>query len=133
MMNMMISTSMTSISGVMFSSVITSGSEEDPPPPICIPIVFPSLALRWRFNHERHFRNTGTLCCQNRAPDEFVTGILVATNVDFRLRLFDRFNFQLVEQGFCASGQRTDRAVPVDVTVFADRDGDGFRIGVVDL
>src|SRR5574343_546616 len=129
MMNMMISTSMTSISGVMFSSVMTSGSEEDPPPPICIPIVFPSLALRWRFNHECHFRNTGTLCCQNRASDEFVTGVLVATVVDFRLRLFDRFHFQLVEQGFCASGKRTDRAGPGDVTVFAHSDGDVVRFG----
>src|SRR5678815_2360888 len=112
MISMMISTSITSISGVVLMSIMTSGS---PPPllPTFIAIVSSSALRRW-FGHEADLLDRGALALEDHAADRFVARLAVAADVDFGLRHHRRDLAQALEQRVAVGDQLL---VPEDVAV----------------
>src|SRR5581483_4205388 len=69
MINMMIKTSMTSINGVMLTSIITSGSPDPLPEPTFMPMIHPFLVLFLRRRDEADLGDAGTLCRHDHLAD----------------------------------------------------------------
>src|SRR5882672_6256886 len=93
MISMTSSTSITSISGVVLMSIITSGSSEPPPGPTLIAIGFSlsqrarSAVARRRFSDEPDLLDSGALACEHDAAHEFITSAQIAADLDLGLRL----------------------------------------------
>src|SRR5512140_1597439 len=91
MINMISRTSITSISGVVLMSTITSGS----PDPLALPTFMAmncSLLRRdadRRFGNEADLQYAGALAVEHHPADEFVARVAVAANVHLGLRLLD--------------------------------------------
>src|SRR5678815_2100742 len=96
MISMMISTSITSMSGVVLMSIITSGS-----PPLLLPtliaMVRPSALRRW-FGHEADLLDRCALALEHHPPDRLVARLAVAADVDFGLRRHRRDLAEALEQ-----------------------------------
>src|SRR5438552_19191908 len=97
MVSMTRSTSITSISGVVLMSIITSGSFAliPLPGPTFIAIaIFPtniyvnscSTAARRRLRNEAYLRNPGALARIDDTTDTIVVRVAIAANLHFRLR-----------------------------------------------
>src|SRR5487761_2591783 len=88
---MISSTSITSISGVVLMSTITSGS---PPPPLPTFIAMKFSLLRHdayrRFGDEADLEYAGALAVEHYPADEFVAGVSVAADMHLGLGLFHR-------------------------------------------
>src|SRR6476619_7731998 len=97
MISMMISTSITSISGVVLMSIMTSGSPLPPLLPTFIDMVRPAALRRW-FGHEADLLDRGALALEDHPPDRFVARLAVAADVDLGLRLQRRDLAQALEQ-----------------------------------
>src|SRR5512147_3302549 len=126
-------TSITSISGVVLISTITSGSCEPPPEPTFIAIarllalVLRSTAARGRFGHKSDLLDAGSLRSEHNTPDELVAASEIAADVHLRLRLLDRHLLQALQQIIVvAHGLQA----PEDVAVLGDRDFDVFGLGL---
>src|SRR4249919_1422387 len=95
MISMMIRTSITSISGVVLMSIMTSGS------PLVlltlIAMVVPSALRRW-FGHEADLLDRGALALEDHSSDRFVARLAVAEDVDLGLRLQRRDLAEALEQ-----------------------------------
>src|SRR5471032_1609098 len=94
MISMIKSTSITSISGVVLMSIISSGSPDPPPLPTFIPMKF-SLsrgagAAHGRFGNEPDLEYAGALACEHHPADEFVACALVGPNMHFWLGMLHR-------------------------------------------
>src|SRR4051812_2759288 len=129
-------TSITSISGVVLMSIIGSGSGCDARMPrardfldlyIAIP---PSAAQRRRFGDERHLGDARALARIQHLADAVVLAILVAADVDFRLRLHGGHLLQARDEVLDVVHARV---VPVDVAGRIDRDHDVLGLGLPDL
>src|SRR5471030_3306065 len=130
MISMIKSTSITSISGVVLMSIISSGSPDPPPLPTFIPMKF-SLsrgagAAHGRFGNEPDLEYAGALACEHHPADEFVACALVGPNMHFGLGLLHR---NLLE-----SGQQfliVDKfVVPKDIAVLVDGNVDVLGLGL---
>src|SRR5262252_8565563 len=87
------STSMTSISGVVLMSIMTSGSPDPPPVPTFIAIACSfrrACATRRRLGDEAHFRDSGALRGVDHAADALVVRAAVAADLNLRLRIEHR-------------------------------------------
>src|SRR5450755_1606728 len=85
MISMMMSTSITSISGVVLMSIMTSGS---PPPPLPTFIAIArSSALRGRFRDEADLLDRRPGALEEHPPDRFVARLGIAANLHLGLRL----------------------------------------------
>src|SRR5512140_990598 len=100
MISMISSTSITSISGVVLMSTITSAS----PDPLLLPTFIDmnfSLLRRdanRRFGDEADLEYAGALTGEYHPADEFVAGVPVTANMDLGLRLLYRDLLQPVQQ-----------------------------------
>src|SRR5258706_915076 len=89
MISMTRSTSITSISGVVLMSIMTSISLDDPPEPTFIAMKRSSLesaAARRRFGDEADLRDPGPLAGVDDPPDTFVIRAAVAADLHLWLR-----------------------------------------------
>src|SRR4029079_5122775 len=121
MISMMISTSITSISGVVLMSIMTSGS---PPPPLPTFIAM-SSTLRRRFGHEADLLDRGTRALEEHAADRLVARLFVAADVHLGLRVRVRCLAQRWDQRLAVGHELH---VPEDVAVLVDRDVDVLRL-----
>src|ERR1700694_445907 len=128
MMSMMSSTTITSMSGVVLMSTITSASRS-PPAPRFIAMIRLPLAPRFsrrRFRDEADLQNAGALARIHDPADELVAPILVATDVDLRLGNLHCDFLQPVEQPALI-----DRLiVPEHVPILVDGDDDVLGLGL---
>src|SRR3978361_1095975 len=79
MISMMMSTSITSINGVVLMSIMTSGS-----PPLLLPpfiAMVSSSALGWRFGHEADLLDRRARALKENPADRFVAGLAVAADM----------------------------------------------------
>src|SRR2546422_403076 len=131
MMSMMSRTSITSISGVVLMSTITSGSLVPPPDPIFMAMSvsprLPRAVPRRRLRDETDLQDPHSLAREHHPADGFVARLLVAANVDFRLGLAHRDFPQLVEQHPLL---RDELVVPEHVAVLVDGDDDVLGLGL---
>src|SRR3989454_464033 len=130
MMSMMSSTSITSISGVVLMSTMTSGSLVPPPDTIFMAMSvspLPRAVPRRRLRDETDLQDPDALACEHHPADGFVARFLVAANVDFRLRLPHRDFPQPVEQHLFL---RDELVVPEHVAVLVDGDDDVLGLGL---
>src|SRR5690242_13188005 len=121
MISMMISTSITSISGVVLMSIMTSGS---PPAPLPTFIAM-SSALRRRFGHEADLLDRRPRALEQHAADRLVARLLVAADVHLGLRRHRRDLAEALEQRVAVGHELH---VPEDVAVLVDRDLDVLRL-----
>src|SRR5690349_6758288 len=100
MISMMSRTSMTSISGVVLMSTITSASFCEWPTVIAMQAPFSTArrAARRRLGDETDLENAGALAVVHHAADELVPAFAVAADVHFRLRILHRDFFKALEQ-----------------------------------
>src|ERR1700716_2358753 len=90
MISMMSRTSITSISGVVLMSTITSGSRVPPLLPIFMAMSVSPLSRarpRRRLRDETELQDPYALAREHHPADGFVARLLVAADVDFRLGL----------------------------------------------
>src|SRR5438552_9737274 len=130
MMSMMSRTSITSINGVVLMSTITSGSCVPLPDPIFIAMsasLLPQAGPRRRLRDETDLQDPDALAREHHPADGFVTRLLVAANVDFRLGLAYRDFPQLVQQH---PFLRDELVVPEHVAVLVDCDDDVLGLGL---
>ncbi len=96
MMNMMSKTSITSISGVVLMSIITSPSSLSLPAPTFIAMSFsllqPLAGTGRRLGDETHLEDACALAVHHQATHRFVTHFRVAADVHLGLRLFHGFD-----------------------------------------
>src|SRR6185312_3543012 len=121
-------TSITSISGVVFISTMTSLSPPGDPTLIDIArfLSFSNSEYRlFRVGNEADLQNGRSLQVGEHSADRFEARLAVAADVDFRLWYFHSRGFQHVEQLVIANR----RVVPIIVPTLVDRDGDVFRLG----
>src|SRR5919199_5799772 len=92
MISMMSSTSITSMSGVVLMSTITSASFCEWPTVIAMGAPFSTArrAARRRLGDEADLENAGALAVVHHAADELVATFTVAPNVHLGLRRLDR-------------------------------------------
>src|SRR5215813_2210712 len=106
MISMTMRTSITSINGVVFISIITSPSDW----PTLIAITSYSydsrLAPNRRLGDESDFVDAAALAEEDNAADIFVACLAVATDVDFRLLRQHRHARDQVEQRIVVGHQR---------------------------
>src|SRR6266850_1657089 len=129
MMSMIRRTSITSISGVVLMSTMTSGSL---PPPLPIFMAMsvsplPRAAPRRRLRDETDLQDPHSLAREHHSADGLVARLLVAANVDFRLGLPYRDFPQPVEQHPFV---RDELVVPEHVAVLVDGDDDVLGLGL---
>src|SRR5882672_6626697 len=131
MMSMMSRTSITSISGVVLMSTITSGSRVPPPDPIFMAMSvsprLPRAVARRRLRDETDLEDPHSLAREHHPADGFVARLLVAADVDFRLGLPYRDFPQPVEQRPLL---RDQLVVPEHVAVLVDGDDDVLGFGL---
>src|SRR5882762_9903713 len=130
MMSMMSRTSITSISGVVLMSTMTSGSRVPPPLPIFMAMSVSPLSRarpRRRLSDEPDLQDPHPLAREHHPADGFVARLLVSANVDFRLGLPYRDIPQLVEQH---PFLRDELVVPEHVAVLVDGDDDVLGFGL---
>src|SRR5512139_1029230 len=132
MISMTSSTSITSISGVVLMSIITSGSFELPPEPTFMAMFSSSwaLAAHRRLGDEADLGDAGALAGVDDAADRVVVGPVVAADVDLGLRVQHRDLLQPVDQ---RRRVRELEVVPVDVAGDVHRDRDVLGLGLADL
>src|SRR5687767_13552121 len=133
MMNMIRSTNMTSINGVVLISIMGSSS---PPLPTLIAMANTSSSLSrltalsalgvrsTGFSDEPDLLNARALRSENHAAHELVTRLLVGAHVHFRLRLQHGRCLQAFQQRRCI---RHQGLAPVDLAILVHRDVDVFR------
>src|SRR5919197_4423899 len=128
MISKMSITSITSISGVVLISTITSASRCACPTVIAIIVPFSAArhAARRRLGDEADLENPRALAVVHHAPDELVAAFAVAANVDLGLRGLDR---NLLEPGEELS-LIDELVVPENVAVAVDGDDDVLRLGL---
>src|SRR5687767_4821627 len=97
MMSMMISTSITSMSGVVLMSIMTSGSASPEPEPTDMAMCV-SLVARGRLGDEADLEEGGALGGRDHAAHGLVARLLVGADVHLGLRHHDRDHLQLVEE-----------------------------------
>src|SRR6266853_4213496 len=89
MISMMSRTSITSISGVVLMSSMTSGSRVPPPDPIFMAMSasprLPRAVARRRLGDETDLQDPHALAPGHHPADEFVARLPAAASVDFRL------------------------------------------------
>src|SRR5882762_9232926 len=130
MMSMMSRTSITSISGVVLMSTMTSGSRVPPPDPIFMAMSVSPLSRAGpcrRLRDETDLQDPHSLAREHHPADGFVARLLVAANVDFRLGLPHRDFPQPVEQRPLL---RDQLVVPEHVAVLVDGDDDVLGLGL---
>src|SRR5881296_2196754 len=130
MMSMMSSTSITSISGVVLMSTMTSGSLVPPPDTIFMAMSvspLPRAVPRRRLRDETDLQDPDALAREHHPADGFVARLLVAAYVYFRLGLAHRDFPQPVEQHLFL---RDELVVPEHVAVLVDRDDDVLGLGL---
>src|SRR5258706_4646913 len=132
MISMISSTSITSISGVVFMSTITSGSPSAPDPTfIAMNRFLWSLgageAARGRLGDEADLEDGGALAGGHHAADGFVAPGLVGADVHLRLRHHHRDLLQLLKEGL---GVLQVLHAPEHVAVLVDRDDDVLGLGL---
>src|SRR5215469_3697784 len=122
------STSMTSMSGVVLMSHISS-----PPPPTFIDMYWllktsaGTAHAVVRLGEEPDLDDAAALDRVHDAPDELVAGVLVRANMDLGLRHPHRGLLDVAEQHVAV---RHRLIVPVDVAFLVHRDRDVFRLGL---
>src|SRR5512143_1539027 len=131
MISMTSSTSITSISGVVLMSIITSGCCPAPCPTL-IAIEVPlartrrrSAASRGRLGDEGDLRDAGALARVDDPADAGVFAAAVAADMHLGLRRKHRDPLQAVDQ---RGGRRDPEVVPVDVVLLVDRQHDVLRL-----
>src|SRR6267378_8364471 len=130
MMSMMSRTSITSISGVVLMSTMTSGSPVPPPLPIFMAMSVSPLSRthpRRRLRDETELQDPNALAREYHPADGFVARLLVAANVDFRLGLAHGDFPQPVEQHPFV---RDELVVPEHIAVLVDGDDDVLGLGL---
>src|SRR6266849_7514030 len=131
MMSMMSRTSITSISGVVLMSTMTSGSRVPSPDPIFMAMSvsprLPRVVPRRRLRDETDLQDPHSLAREHPPADGFVARLLVAANVDFRLGLPYRDFPQPGEQHRFL---RDQLVVPEHVAVLVDGDDDVLGLGL---
>src|SRR6478672_4099276 len=140
MISMTSNTSMTSISGVVLMSIITSRSLPPPPEPTFIAIDRspeyrcrrPSARdrARRRLGDEGDLRNARPLARVHDAAHAFVLAAPIAANLHLRLR---REHGDLLQPLDERIGRLHAQVVPVDAIRRVDRDHDVLRLGLADL
>src|SRR2546427_2007575 len=128
MMSMMSSTSITSMSGVVLMSTITSGSCPPPGPRFIAMIRLPPVArrARRRLGDEADLEDAGALAGVHHPADELVAPVLVAADVDLGLGNLHRDLLELREQLAVVS----ELVIPEHVAVLVDGDDDVLRLGL---
>src|SRR5712664_3907197 len=130
MMSMMRRTSITSISGVVLMSTMTSGSPVPPPFPTFMAMSVSPLSRahpRRRLGDETDLEDPHSLAREHHPADGFVARLLVAANVDFRLGLTHRdFPKPREQHRFL----RDELVVPEHVAVLVDGDDDVLGLGL---
>src|SRR5215472_18820867 len=122
------STSMTSMSGVVLMSHISS-----PPPPTCIDIVFAPETSAGRghaavgLGEEADLDDAAALDRVHHPPDELIARVPVGPDVDLGLRYPHRGFLDVAQQDLLVGHLLL---VPVDVAVPVDRDGDVLGLGL---
>src|SRR6266702_2328874 len=131
MMSMMSRTSITSISGVVLMSSMTSGSRVPPPDPIFMAMSasprLPRAVARRRLRDETDLQDPHALARGHHPADEFVARLPVAADVDFRLGPPCRDFHQPDEQH---PFLRDELVVPEHVSVLVDGDDDVLGFGL---
>src|SRR6266487_5867089 len=130
MMSMMSRTSITSISGVVLMSTMTSGSRVPFPDPIFMAMrvsLLPRAGPRRRLRDETDLQDPDALAREHHPADGFVARFLVAANVDFRLGLPYR---DLPQAGEEHPFLRDELVVPEHVAVLVDGDDDVLGLGL---
>src|SRR5207302_2186227 len=130
MMSMMSRTSITSISGVVLMSTITSGSCDPLPDPIFIAMsasLLPQAGPRRRLRDETDLQDPDSLAREHHPADRFVARLLVAADVYFGLGLAHRDLPQPVEQHLFL---HDELVVPEHVAVLVDGDDDVLGLGL---
>src|SRR5205814_8485588 len=137
MISMTRSTSITSMSGVVLMSIMTSGSRAvmlEPEPTFIAMLLSSSCADakssltsadRW-LGDEPDFGDARALARVDDPPDSLVAGPAVAADLHFRLRRQHRDLLQPVDQ---RRGARHTKIVPVDASLLIDRKRDVLRLG----
>src|SRR5689334_14537880 len=125
MISMISSTSITSISGVVLMSTITSGSA--PPPPTLIAICLAPSTLGRRFGDEADLQDRRALAGKDHPPDALVAALLVAADVHLGLRIHHRHLLQALEQRLVVGHELL---APVDVAILVHREIDVLRLGL---
>src|SRR5690349_5081145 len=132
MISTTMSTSMTSMSGVMFNSII--GAPE--PPSLCTPIDMYGFleglarnadACGIRLGDEADLDDATTLQVVHHPADRLITRILVAANVEFRLRRLAGLTDDLLEEDLLVGDQP---GVPIDLARSIHRNGDVLGLGL---
>src|SRR5574340_1463680 len=135
------STSITSISGVVLMSIMTSGSRPIPPgTPTFIDMSASSsgsrvarasaAAARRRLDDERDLRDPGALARVDHAPHALVVAARVAADLHFGLRRQHGDLLQAIDQRAC---RRQVEVVPVDPVGLVDRQLDVLGLRLPDL
>src|SRR5213595_1964691 len=96
MISMIKSTSITSISGVVLMSTITSSSGAEPTF-IAMACSLLRCRVRWRLGDEPDLGDARALAGHHQAAHRFVARFLVAADVQLGLRLFHRFLLQRLD------------------------------------
>src|SRR6267143_6654502 len=132
MISMISSTSITSISGVVLMSTITSGSAPLDTTFIAIALASGSAARRCnrRLDDEIDFHDARPLAAEHHAADRFVAGPQVAADMHLRLRIEHGLLFQALDQVLVVGDARE---APENVTVAVHRDRDVLRLGLAHL
>src|SRR6185437_11158009 len=134
-------TSITSISGVVLMSIITSGSRPAPPGvPTFIDMSTSSSRPRWspasaaaarrRLDHECDLRDARALAGIDHAPDALVVPARVAADLHLGLRRQHGDLLQAVDQ---RARRRQVEVVPVDPVALIDREFDVLGLRLADL
>src|SRR3954471_24075142 len=128
MMSMMRSTSITSISGVVLMSTITSASFCPLPTDIAMagPFSAARRAARRRLGDEADLQYPGALAVVDHAPDELVAPFAIAADMHLGLRILHRDLLQAREQLRLVD----ELVVPEEIAVAVDRDDDVLRLGL---
>src|SRR5262249_35562627 len=132
MMSMMSSTSITSMSGVVLMSTITSGSALPPLPTVIAMRILPRASAageraRRGFRDEADLHDRGALARGHDASHRLVTRVLVGANVDLGLRHLHRDFLQPLEEGLRVLHVLEP---PEHVPVLVHRDHDVLGLGL---
>src|SRR4051794_18412676 len=128
MISMMSSTSITSISGVVLMSTITSASFCPWPTVIAMasPLSTARRAARRRLGDEADLQYPGALAVVDHAPDELVAPFAIAADMHLGLRILHRDLLQAREELRLVD----ELVVPEEIAVAVDRDDDVLRLGL---
>src|SRR5438094_759458 len=125
MISMMSSTSITSMSGVVLMSTITSAWRCALPTVIAMAFLRSSAAARRRFGDEADLQDAGALAVVHHASDKFIASLPIAADMHLGLRLLHRDLLQPGEELPIID----ELVVPEKITVAVDRDDNVLGLG----